>query len=546
MNLNMKKIVLLLAFLGSYTISTATEYYVHPIKGKDENSGLSKGDAFKTLERASEVKFLPGDQLFLASGQIHYGSLTLRGLKGNSRNPILITNSAWEIDLNPITAKIDFSGFSSGIRIENSNHIRIENLIITKNRYNSEPKEKGMTCGVLVITTDEHNMNNIQLNQLTIVDVFHENPGFKRNLSEVKSANGTQSYGWGIRVINKNDKGTIENIAINNCFVKNVSHTGIKFSGNRKNIVNVSLLKNRIERTGGPGIQMSGVKFVLVAENTVSYSGSNDDSRKWGRGSGIWTWSSSNVLIEKNRFTYANGPADSAGAHIDYNCDNIVLQYNFSAYNAGGFCEILGNNYNCAYRFNISVNDGYRVKGENNAFQEGKIFWLSGYQGNKKRKGPINSYFYNNTIYTNGSYTPKIAIDNTSSGILIANNIFALKGKTEQVMGDQYKPEKKSNALASRVVFKNNLFLTAQSWPQSMASQDIYPLYGNPQFKNEGGLQMEDYIPQNTKIIDDKGAVLDYLPGDNFGLIQGLNLQFDVLGNAIGNTFPIGAIVPEK
>jgi hypothetical protein len=24
-------------------------------------------------------------------------------------------------------------------------------------------------------------------------------------------------------------------------------------------------------------------------------------------------------------------------AHIDYNCDNIVLQYNISAYNAGGF-----------------------------------------------------------------------------------------------------------------------------------------------------------------------------------------------------------------
>ena len=34
----------------------------------------------------------------------------------------------------------------------------------------------------------------------------------------------------------------------------------------------------------------------------------------------------------------------------------------------------VGNNYNCAYRNTIRVNDGYRIKGENNAFQEGKHF----------------------------------------------------------------------------------------------------------------------------------------------------------------------------
>ncbi|HMP30288.1 MAG TPA: right-handed parallel beta-helix repeat-containing protein, partial [Saprospiraceae bacterium] len=164
----------------------------------------------------------------------------------------------------------------------------------------------------------------------------------------------------------------------------NVSHTGIKLTGKNKNIINIEINENEVFKTGGPGIQMSDVKYVHVFNNKVNYSGSNDDSRKWGRGSGLWTWSASHVLIEKNHFLNANGPGDSAGAHIDYNCDNIVLQHNFSANNAGGFCEILGNNYNCAYRFNISVNDGHRVKGENGAFQEGKIFWLSGYQGDKK------------------------------------------------------------------------------------------------------------------------------------------------------------------
>ena len=76
------------------------------------------------------------------------------------------------------------------------------------------------------------------------------------------------------------------------------------------------------------------------------------------------------------------------------------------------------------YRYNISINDGHRIKGVDGAFQEGKIFWLSGYQGNKEPKGPVNSYFYNNTIYSDASIEAKFALDNTSNGIVIANNIF--------------------------------------------------------------------------------------------------------------------------
>ena len=132
-------------------------------------------------------------------------------------------------------------------------------------------------------------------------------------------------------------------------------------------------------------MQMSGVKSGLVKGNYINGSGSNNDSRKWGRGSGLWTWGTTNEVIENNSFLNANGPGDSAGCHIDFNCSDVVVQYNLSVNNAGGFCEILGNNYNCAYRYNISVNDGYRVKGQNGAFQEGKIYWLSGYVGNKQQ-----------------------------------------------------------------------------------------------------------------------------------------------------------------
>ena len=37
-----------------------------------------------------------------------------------------------------------------------------------------------------------------------------------------------------------------------------------------------------------------------------------------------------------------------------------MFQYNYSEDSEGGFCEILGDNHNVAYRFNVSVNDGFR------------------------------------------------------------------------------------------------------------------------------------------------------------------------------------------
>ena len=52
----------------------------------------------------------------------------------------------------------------------------------------------------------------------------------------------------------------------------------------------------------------------------------------------------SNAVISQNKFQNANGPADSAGCHIDFNCNDVIVERNLSRNNAGGFIEILGNN----------------------------------------------------------------------------------------------------------------------------------------------------------------------------------------------------------
>ena len=401
-----------------------------------------------------------------------------------------------------------------------------------------------MRCGILITISKPIISENITINNVDISQIFFENKGFKRPTAEVRSANGTQSYGYGIRFINKVTNGVISNITVSHSKISDVGHTGIKFTGNQRNSIrNIKLFGNKVEKTGGPGIQISLASNGHVFNNSVNKSGSNDDSRKWGRGSGLWTWSCDDILIEKNKFENANGPGDSAGLHIDFNCNNIIVQYNLSRNNAGGFCEILGNNYNCSYRYNVSINDGYRTKGINGAFQEGKLFWLSGYVGkNKKREGPYNSYFYNNTMYVSDSIITKIAIGNSAKGILIANNIFHLKGKSKAVKGDQYRPEGVGDLEAKNIVFENNLYLNEHNWPINIAIQDTNPLYGDSYFKNAGGLKIKDYIPTNVELIKDKGIAIPNIPNDKIGLTLGLQVDEDILGNKIIGLPDIGAI----
>jgi hypothetical protein len=533
-------LIVLLTLLNQKAV--AKDYYVHPMHGNDLNSGDSKKNAFKTLAHTTKIKFLPGDRILLAKGQLYTESLNLINQKGTVQNPIVITAVEWEGKDAKNTAIIDFKSQANGVLIEDCSFITLSNITLTANGYVKDDENLKMRCGLLLTSKKSKLMEHILIQNIVIKDVFYENPGFIRGKEEVKTANGSQKYGWGIRLINNNPENFIKNITIENCNINSVSHTGIKLTGNKKNINKVQLLSNKIEKTGGPGIQMSEVEAVYVAKNNVTHSGCDDDSRKWGRGSGLWTWGSSNVLIEKNEFLYANGPGDSAGAHIDYNCDNIILQYNVSAYNAGGFCEILGNNYNCMYRYNISINDGHRVKGVDGAFQEGKIFWLSGYQGDKKPKGPVNSYFYNNTIYSDASIEAKFAVDKTSKGIVIANNIFCIKGISKEVLGDQNKRDAQNGVALENVFFQNNLFLNETTWPKGLKMEDSKPVIGNPLYRKEGGLKMEDYIPQNLALVQNKGIEIPTLPDIEIKLLFGLKMEKDIMDNEIKGLPSIGAI----
>lgn len=535
-------IFFLLCFCLSFSLK-ATNYYINNAVGKDSNKGTSRSQSWKTVLLITRIQFKPGDSILFASGQQFRGMLSLIDVKGLPNQPVVV--AAYPYQGNMAKPVLDAGDELNALLIQNSSFIHVSGIAFTGTRpYQklASPGKADMRCGILVEVTRDEAFQHIVLSDILVHDVYYNPPGFLRSAAETKSANGTQSYGWGIRFINNTKLGQLTDVKVLKTEIFKVSHTGLKFTSFVNGIQQIEIADCSVYQTGGPGMQFSGVKDAHVHHNKIHHSGSTADSRNWGRGSGLWTWSCANVLIEHNRFENANGPGDSAGVHIDYNCSHVVVQYNISANNAGGFCEILGNNYNCAYRYNISINDGFRIKGTNGAFQEGKTFWLSGYQGDaKKNAGPYNSYFYNNSIYVTGNITPKVALSSSTDGVLIANNIFYFEQAARSVAGDQKKQEIDLNGIP-RVLFANNLFLKSDSWPSDLLIQDKAPLFGDPGFKNKGGLKTEDYMPLNKNMVVNRGLSIQQIPGDSTGLLIGLKVERDILGRPIKGLPDMGAI----
>jgi len=532
-------IVILFISVSCAKTETQTRlYYVNNISGDDSNDGLSPGSAWKSLGRAGEMTYQPGDKLLLAQGCTFLGNLVLKG-GGTEQAPIVV--SEYDSGNGKTTLPvIDAKGYTAAIQIENGQSFHISNLEITADAGEPVEAEARTKRYGILITADQPGIHsNYLLEKLKIHHIF---------ATENVAGNGqnpTSNMGYGIFIAMQNKNARIRNIHIEDCTIEMTGHTGIRIFGfgdssGSTYLDSVTILNNQLKNIGGPGMVPGRCENVLVRGNTVDHSGSSIDPRMHARGSGIWPWTCNNVLIEKNKFMHARGKNDSCGAHIDFNCNNVVVQYNLSLDNAGGFVEILGNDNNCSYRYNVSINDGFRIKGEDKAQQDGHILWTSGYTGNgNKRTGPFNSYIYNNTVYVKEDIRATFSFAPTTDGILIANNIFYITGQTVAVSegsansGEQEIPN---------VVFTNNLYENAQILPQDLVIKDENPIIGNPQFKDAGGLTIEDYIPVNANLVKDKGIEVTYIPRDPVGLAIGLAVDTDILGNPIKDAPDMGAI----
>lgn len=289
---------------------------------------------------------------------------------------------------------------------------------------NSWGSGKNVRFGVKVVASTK-SLEDFTFNDLYIHDIYPT----PDNIANVH-------LGYGIKLETQSDTdiglfNIISNTRILNSTITETGHYGLWIKRLGVNAidtlkVNEVLVENCLfEHTGGSGFVPNRSENVLVQNCTFNHSGSGIDSRMWNRGSGMWTFKCKNVVAQHNNFLNCHGPQDSYSCHIDYGNENVVFQYNYSYNNEGGFAEILGDNINCGYRYNISVNDGYREDPDGIPWnKKGKIFWISNFCGQNPIRCPsVGTFIYNNTVYVNENLNPEIYFWPDVGDVYVYNNL---------------------------------------------------------------------------------------------------------------------------
>ena len=423
----------------------ASTYFVSNSLGNDTNSGLSSQTPIKSISRLNTFNFFPGDSILFKSGDTFLGMFWLKG-SGNSSHPIVV-DTYGGLD----KASINGDGYQSCILLFNNEFISINNLdIFNENSHldslgnikllagfsgasNTWGSGKNVRFGIKIVATSK-SLTGFSFNNLKIHDIY-PSPVLSQNIHK----------GYGIKIESQSDTlsflyNRISDLKIYNCDISKTGHYGIWVKSLGLNGIdsvknsNINILECNFEDTGGSGFVPNKSKNILVQNSSFNHSGSSIDPRMWKRGSGLWTFDCKDVIVQHNYFMNAHGPQDSYGAHIDYGNENVVFQYNYSYNNEGGFAEILGDNINCGYRYNISVNDGYRLDPNNSSWdKKGKIFWISNFCGSGPRCPNVGSFIYNNTIFVNDSLNPEIYFWPNIGDVHLYNNLIYVGSYGNQI-----------------------------------------------------------------------------------------------------------------
>ena len=503
----------------------ATTFYVSSSDGNDTNDGLSEATPWKTLEKIKTIYFVPNDQILFKSGDIFVGQLTFRG-SGSEGKPILI--SSYGEGAKPIIdgANDADGAYVTAVLIENQEYIKITNLEISNDRRVSRKGEDDKQgYGILVYNSSNDIMNHFHFDNLTIREVYAVT-------IEGVDFNSVKVAG----ILFKSDKNTIvgkeksiRDVLVENCYITRIGKFGIwcQHGGGDTGVGNDSTNRNKnlifrnnhTFETGGSGMQPGRSYNCLIENNIFEYPGSGIDSRMTNRGSGAWFWSCRNVIAQYNTSLHVRGHGDSYGMHIDFGNENVILQYNYSEDSEGGFVEILGDNINSVYRFNVSVNDGIRDN-------KGNTLWVSDYSSSDTPSD--NNYIYNNSVYVSGSLTPDISIKGMNT--FIYNNAFFVTDDAAIGQTTVVEP-----AVGGEVKMSNNLFYG--DIKSQLISIDTSPVFGNPLYIGAGELSVDGYKLNIGSAALNAGKTFDepVFPQAGHGIFKDISpvADKDIFGNPI-------------
>jgi hypothetical protein len=511
------------------------KYFISSSTGNDSQKG-SKKAPWESLEKISKTNLKPGDKIFFKKGDIFHGHFIVNG-SGTKKKPILISsygNGTQPIITGEVGEKKG-GDFQEAILVKNNDNIIFKDIEVHNNRLTSRKNVRDQDAyGIYILNNGKHSLKNFTFDNVTFKNVYAPMPILKEKGEN--AFNGLEVAAlrfFSTRNTKKTTK-NIQNVIVENCYFSNLQRLGVHIKhaggaagiGSEKMNSNVDFVfrNNKFFKTGGTCILPIRTYNCLIEKNRFEYPGDNSDPRMANRGSSVWTWRCVNTVIQYNDCLHIRGYLDSHGIHIDHENVNTFIQYNYMEDCEGGFVEILGGNKNSVYRFNLSINDGWR---QNPKWKTSNhTIWINNVVP-KGKHYPTESYIYNNTIYINKPYGTSIDIKGENTYIF--NNIFYAKNGAS--IGNK---QMHLNTNNTKIFVSNNLY--TGNINKRFTKLDTKPIFTSVDFANTKFDRSGFQLQTNSKAINAGLAKLGPpIPGAGKGIFKDVEEYptIDFYGNAV-------------
>ena len=481
--------------LLSFSLCAQNQYYLSSSTGNDNNNG-SQTQPWKTLSKLSNTTLGPGDTVYFKKGDTFRGHYVVNG-SGTEGN--LITFTSYGSGNQPIisgSSHDDGGGdYREAILVTNHDNMVFDGLEIQNHRTISRSGVGDLVSfGIRIEVSDSNvDLNNFSFRNMTFKNVYAlywVDPADQNAFNDFEVSGLTFISSWG---------GIINNVIVEESYFTDLQRIGVHIKNtmgktSTKRNTNFVFRNNEFFQIGGTCVLPIRTENCLIENNIFNQPGAKTNDKMIGRGSAVWNWYSINTIVQYNQAVNAKGILDSHGIHVDHSNVDTFIQYNYMQDCEGGFVEILGGNQRAVYRFNISVNDGWRVNP--NWVNSDHTIWLNDKIGGQSGHPSYESYIYNNTVVINksGNDAFDTAIDINGQNTRIFNNIFyAVNGSG---IGNQ-----QGNYSDPNLMMTNNLFFG--NIRNNFKTIDTNRIEVNPVFYNEqSGDQYGFQIDASSQAID--------------------------------------------
>lgn len=381
--------------------AAAATYHVDCAAGNDANAGTSPTTAWRTIPRANQPTYQPGDQILLKRSCTWSGTgFKARG-NGSVAAPVLLAD--YGTGTLPV---IDGVGaHEPAVLLKNVQNWTVRNLDLTQHGQAPQALDAGNEHGKDADpNSDEYMAAVLDIRGLGPVGV--QNCGEACTVRNIRleslkvhdgSWNGIYS-GAGFYQLGTNTFGYVDNVVVTGVESWGHHKSGIDFTSTYHKTqiyptTNVKVLSSYLHDNGADGVVMGPVHHGLIDGNQCSFNGRIRNARL-----GCWAWDSRDVVIQFSESHHNMTPLntsrarDGGGFDLDLGIEDSVIQYSWSHDNQGegfllltwpiGFGFKRGVTHNAHMRYNVGERDGKKLAGGITVFG-----------------GVDPGVIYNNTIY---------------------------------------------------------------------------------------------------------------------------------------------------